>query len=96
MKKFIFYITPFSFLTQKTTKNSKNTLEKILNWGNQTTEYTFNASNKCTCISGPIEHLSDGTNKAVDDGSEVSNNGIDGILKAASNTFLKKLVSSNF
>ena len=88
-KKFIFYITHFSFLTQKTTKNSKNTLEKILNWGNQAIEYTLNAANKSTCIGGPIEHLSDGTNKAVDDGSEVSNNGIDGILKAASNTSLK-------
>jgi len=89
---FKFKIITFFFLTQKTTKNSENTLEKILNWGNQAIEYTFNASNKCTCISGPIEHLSDGTNKAVDDGSEVSNNGIDGILKAASNTSLKKLV----
>ena len=60
-----------------------------MNWGNQAIEYTLNASNKPTCIGGPIEHLSDGTNKAVDDGSEVSNNGIDGILKAASNTSLK-------
>ena len=95
MKKTFLYYTIF-FLTQKTTKNSKNTLEKILNITNQAIEYTLNASNKPTCIGDSIEHLSDGTNKAVDDGSEVSNNGIDGILKAASNTSLKKLVSSNF
>jgi 2-keto-3-deoxy-L-rhamnonate aldolase RhmA len=60
-----------------------------LNSTNQAIKYTLNAANKSTCIGGSIEHLSDGTNKAVDDGSEVSNNGIDGILKAASNTSLK-------
>ena len=89
MKKFIFYITPFSFLTQKTTNNSENTLKKILNITNQAIEYTLNAANKSTCIGDSTENLSDGTNKAVDDGSEVSNNGIDDILKVASNTSLK-------
>ena len=82
------YYTIF-FLTQKTTNNSENTLKKILNITNQAIEDTLNASNKSTCIGDSTENLSDGTNKAVDDGSEVPNNGIDGILKVASNTSLK-------
>ena len=63
-----------------------------MNCGNQAIEYISNAANIATCIGGSAEHLSDGTNKAVDDGLEVSNNGIYGSLEAVSNTSLKTMV----